>query len=320
MNWNPLSAIYGSVVGARNALYNRRWLRGSTLQGSVISVGNLSAGGSGKTPFVILLGELLKARGIRFDVLSRGYGRQTRGVLLVDPGGLPRDFGDEPLLIARRLQTPVVVGENRYEAGRFAEARFGPQIHLLDDGFQHRGLGRDFDIVLVTPEDARDRLLPAGRLREPLRALQRADAVVLTSGSSPESFPLEGKTVWRVRRGIVTENAGQSIPPRPVVFCGIARPQNFLLQLRAAGVDPIAEAFFRDHHAYAEKDVRDLLELRQRSGAGGFITTEKDAVNLGGYLDALAPLAVVPVKMELADAANAVDTILRVIEERHRRS
>jgi tetraacyldisaccharide 4'-kinase len=181
-------------------------------------------------------------------------------------------------------------------------------------------LGRDFDIVLVTPEDARDRLLPAGRLREPLRALQRADAVVLTSGSSPESFPLEGKTVWRVRRGIVTENAGQSIPPRPVVFCGIARPQNFLLQLRAAGVDPIAEAFFRDHHAYAEKDVRDLLELRQRSEAGGFITTEKDAVNLGGYLDALAPMAVVPVKMELADAANAVDTILRVIEERHPRS
>jgi tetraacyldisaccharide 4'-kinase len=320
MNWNPLSAIYGSVAGARNALYNRRWLRASTLQGAVISVGNLSAGGSGKTPFVILLGELLKARGIRFDVLSRGYGRQTRGVLLVDPGGLPRDFGDEPLLIARRLQTPVVVGENRYEAGRFAEARFGPQIHLLDDGFQHRGLGRDFDIVLVTPEDARDRLLPAGRLREPLRALQRADAVVLASGSSPESFPLEGKTVWRVRRGIVTENAGQSIPPRPVVFCGIARPQNFLLQLRAAGVDPIAEAFFRDHHAYAEKDIRDLLELRQRSEAGGFITTEKDAVNLGGYLDALAPMAVVPVKMELADAANAVDTILRVIEERHPRS
>ena len=172
----------------------------------VISVGNLSAGGSGKTPFVILLGELLKARGISFDVLSRGYGRETRGVLLVDPGGLPRDFGDEPLLIARRLQVPVVVGEDRFEAGRFAEKRFGAQIHLLDDGFQHRGLARDFDIVLVTPEDARDRLLPAGRLREPLRALRRADAVVLASGAAAESFPLEGKTVWRVRRGIVAQN------------------------------------------------------------------------------------------------------------------
>ncbi|MGA7925844.1 MAG: tetraacyldisaccharide 4'-kinase [Candidatus Sulfotelmatobacter sp.] len=316
MNFHPLSAVYGAVVGARNALYDRRLLRSRSLSGTVISVGNISTGGSGKTPFVILLGELLKARGIPFDVLSRGYGRTTRGVLLVDPGGLPRDFGDEPLLIARRLQTPVVVGEDRYEAGRLAESRFGAQIHLLDDGFQHRGLARDFEIGLVTPDDARDRLLPAGRLREPLRSLERADAVVLTSGASPESFPLAGKTVWRVRRGIVA----QDVPARPIVFCGIARPQNFLLQLRAAGIDPVAEAFFRDHHAYAEKDIRDLLQLRLRSEAGGFVTTEKDAVNLGGYLAALAPLVVVQVKMELADTANAVDTMLRVIEERRRHS
>jgi tetraacyldisaccharide 4'-kinase len=316
MNWNPLSTVYGGVVAARNALYDRRWLRAPALQGPVISVGNLSAGGSGKTPFVILLGELLKGREIRFDVLSRGYGRKSRGVLLVDPGGLPRDFGDEPLLIARRLRVPVVVGEDRHEAGRFAEEKFGPQIHLLDDGFQHRGLARDFDIVLVTPEDSRDRLLPAGRLREPLRALRRADAVALTSAAAAESFPLGGKIVWRVRRGIVAQN----IPARPVVFCGIARPQNFLLQLRAANVDPAAEAFFRDHHAYVEKDIRDLLELAKRSEAGGFVTTEKDAVNLGGYLAAMAPLAIVPVKMELADAANAVDTMLRVIGERRRRS
>ncbi|MGD0270256.1 MAG: tetraacyldisaccharide 4'-kinase [Candidatus Sulfotelmatobacter sp.] len=316
MNPNPLSAIYGAVVRTRNALYDQKLFRSQRLQGSVISVGNISTGGSGKTPFVILLGELLKARGIPFDVLSRGYGRNTRGVLLVDPGGLPQDFGDEPLLIARRLQVPVVVGEDRYEAGRFAESRFGAQLHLLDDGFQHRGLARDFDIVLVTPEDARDRLLPAGRLREPLRSLQRADAVVLTSGASPESFPVAGKMVWRVRRGIVTQNLAQPVPARPIVFCGIARPQNFLLQLRAAGIDPIAEAFYRDHHTYTERDIRDLLQLRQRSEAGGFVTTEKDAVNLGGYLDSLAPLAVIPVKMELADAANAVDTTLGVINER----
>jgi len=316
MNWNPLSAIYGGVVGARNALYDCGVLQARSLQGPLISVGNLSAGGSGKTPFVILLGELLQARGIKFDVLSRGYGRKSRGVLLVEPGGLAQQFGDEPLLVARRLQAPVIVGEDRYAAGQFAEQRFGPQLHLLDDGFQHRALARDFNIVLVTPEDARDRLLPAGRLREPLRALHRADAVVLASGAAPEAFPLKGRTVWKVRRGIVPQN----IPERPVVFCGIARPKNFLLQLRAAGIDPVAEAFFRDHHAYAEKDVRDLLQLRERSEAGGFVTTEKDAVNLGGYLDALAPLAVVPVKMELADAANAVDTMLRVIEERRRRS
>jgi len=312
---NPLSTIYGSVVAVRNALYDRGLLRARRLQGGVVSIGNLSAGGSGKTPFVLLLGELLKARGVKFDVLSRGYGRQSKGVRLVDPAGLPQEFGDEPLLIARKLQVPVVVGEDRYEAGHFAEAKFGAQLHLLDDGFQHRALARDFDIVLVTPQDATDKLLPAGRLREPLPSLRRADAVVLASGASAESFPLRGKVVWRVRRGLIPMN----VPPRPIVFCGIARPQNFVLQLRAANIEPVAEAFYRDHHAYTEKDVRELLELKQRSEAGGFVTTEKDAVNLGGYLSALAPLGVVPVKMELADAANAIDTMLHKINERNPR-
>ena len=181
-----------------------------------------------------------------------------------------------------------------------------------DDGFQHRALARDFDVVLVTPQDAKDRLLPAGRLRESLPALRRADAIVLASGASSDSFPLVGKLVWRVRRGIHPQN----VPPRPVVFCGIARPQNFVLQLRAASIEPVAEAFYRDHHAYSEKDVRELLDLKQRSEAGGFVTTEKDAVNLGPYLSALEPLTVVPVRMELSDAANALDTMLRRIEER----
>jgi tetraacyldisaccharide 4'-kinase len=260
----------------------------------------------------MLLGELLKSRGVNFDVLSRGYGRNTRGVLLVDPAGLPQQFGDEPLLIARKLQVPVIVGEDRFEAGSFAESKFGPQLHLLDDGFQHRALARDFDIVLVTPQDASDRLIPAGRLREPVTSLARADAVALSSGASPDSFPLAGKLVWRLRRGILPKN----IPSRPVVFCGIARPQSFVLQLRAANIEPVAEAFYSDHHAYNEKDIRELLSLRQRSEAGGFVTTEKDAVNLGPYLSALEPLAVVPVKMELSDAANALDTMLHKIAER----
>jgi tetraacyldisaccharide 4'-kinase len=309
---NPLSYIYGGVVRARNALHDRGVFHAQRLHGAVISVGNLSAGGSGKTPFVLLLGEMLKARGIKFDVLSRGYGRKSSGVRLVDPAGLPQEFGDEPLLIARKLHVPVVIGESRYAAGCFAESKFGSQLHLLDDGFQHRALARDFDIVLVTPQDANDRMLPAGRLREPLSSLRRADAVVLASGASAESFPVEGKLVWRVRRGIVP----QTVPARPVVFCGIARPQNFVLQLRAANIEPVAEAFYRDHHTYVEKDIRELLALKQQSEAGGFITTEKDAVNLGPYLGALSPLSVVPVRMELAEAANAVDTILRKIEER----
>ena len=311
-----LSTIYGSVVRARNALYDRGIFRARRLQGPVISIGNLSVGGSGKTPFVILLGKLLKARGVEFDVLSRGYGRTSRGVLLVNPGGASSQFGDEPLLIARRLEVPVILGEDRYQAGAFAEGKFGPRLHLLDDGFQHRALARDFDIVLVSADDARDRLLPAGRLRESCQSLRRADAVVLTAGASPGDFPLDGKLAWRVRRGI----APTKVPARPVAFCGIARPQSFLLQLRKAGIEPAAEAVYRDHHAYTEKDIRELIALRSRSEADGFVTTEKDAINLGGFFSALEPIAVVPVTMDLVDAANAVDTMLRIVRERKNRA
>jgi tetraacyldisaccharide 4'-kinase len=309
---SALSAVFGAAVRTRNALYDRGWLPARRLQGPVLSVGNLSVGGSGKTPFVILLGELLAKRGVAYDILSRGYGRATRGVHFVDANGSPREFGDEPLLMARKLGVPVIVGEDRYAAGLAAEKRDGPRLHLLDDGFQHRSLARDFDIVLVTPEDARDRLLPAGRLREPLASLARADAVVLTAGASAEAFPLAGKTVWRARRGITLED----VPPQPVAFCGIARPRSFFAQLRTAGIEPAGEAVFRDHYAYTENDVRELLQLSQQSGAGGFITTEKDMVNLGALASALAPLSVAKVRMELQDAGTAIDAMLSVIRDR----
>lgn len=310
-----LSALFGAGVQARNALYDRGTLRAQRLCGPTISVGNLSVGGAGKTPFVILLGELLQARGIAFDVLSRGYGRSSRGVAFVDPQGSPRDFGDEPLLIGRRLGVPVIIGEDRHAAGLAGEHKLGPRMHLLDDGFQHRSLARDFDIVLVTGDDVHDRLLPAGRLREPLASLRRADAVVLSSAVKPEDLPLDKQLVWRTRRDIVLREP----PPTPVAFCAIARPKQFFLQLRFAGCEPAAEAAFRDHHAYTQSDVHDLMQLRERCQGGGFITTEKDAINLGELKSQLQPLAVVPVKMELVDAAAALDCMLAVIAERHSR-
>jgi tetraacyldisaccharide 4'-kinase len=307
-----LASLYGKGVGLRNRLYDGGTLKQGKLQGPVVSIGNLSVGGSGKTPFVILLGGLLKQRGIKFDVLSRGYGRRTTGPMAVDPNGTAVDFGDEPLLIARRLGVPVVVGEDRLQAGQLAEETFGPQLHLLDDGFQHRALARDFDIVMVTPEDVADQLLPAGRLRENLTSLSRADAVVLTSGFSSDGFSAFAKIMWRMHRGISAKNA----PEHPVAFCGIARPQNFFMQLRLAGVQPAAEANYRDHHAYTEQDIRDLLQLKERSEADGFVTTEKDEINLGPHITGLQPLTVIPVQMELADAANVVDTMLRLVQER----
>jgi tetraacyldisaccharide 4'-kinase len=308
------AAIFGLGVTVRNVLYDHGILRARRLRGAVISVGNLSVGGTGKTPFVLLLGELLLARGVKFDVLSRGYGRRGRGVAVVECDGTRDEFGDEPLLIARKLNVPVVVGKDRFEAGMFAEERFGPEMHLLDDGFQHRGLARDFDIVLLNTEDAQDRLLPSGRLREPLSSLRRADAVVLTNDVPRELFSTDGKLLWRVRRGI----AAVDVPARPVAFCGIARPKDFMAQLRAAGISPVAEVIYRDHHAYGERDIADLRRAFERNNGNGFVTTEKDAINLGQLRSALEPLSVVPVMLELEDADNAVDTMFRVILERKR--
>jgi tetraacyldisaccharide 4'-kinase len=308
----PLSALYGTVVNARNTLYNRGTLPARRLWGPVVSIGNLSVGGSGKTPFVILLGELFVQRGIALDVLSRGYGRKTTGVAVVNPDGSAADFGDEPLLIARRLGVDVVVGVDRYQAGVLAEKRWGPRLHLLDDGFQHRQLAREFDIVLVSSRDAQDSLLPTGRLREPLSSLSRADAVVLTNDDSPDGLGLTTQLLWRACRGIVPPKT-----PEPCfAFCGISRPETFFTQLQAAEVVLTGTRTFRDHHRYTEADVQQLLRLRQQSGAPAFVTTEKDAVNLNEHLQTLRPVHVVPVRMQMDDPDAALDAMLATIAER----
>jgi len=313
---NPLAALFGAAVRTRNAFYDRGMITVRRLEGPVASIGNLTVGGSGKTPFLILLGELLKQRGIAFDVLSRGYRRQTQGVAIVDPSGSARDFGDEPLLIARKLGVPVVVGEDRHSAGEMAEATFGPQLHLLDDGFQHRRLARDFDIVLVTATDAQDSLLPAGRLREPVSSLSRADAVVLTNDASADGLQLRDQLLWRVRRDTIVPVTKEPC----IAFCGIARPQEFFVQLRVAGIAIAATRNFRDHHPYAEADIRELLELRNRHGAPAFVTTEKDAINLADHLQALQPLHVVPVLMQLEDVEAALDDMLATMAQRRQRA
>jgi len=313
---NPLAAMFGAVVRTRNEFYDRGMITVRRLAGPVVSIGNLTVSGSGKTPFLILLGELLKQRGIAFDVLSRGYRRQTQGVAIVDPSCAARDFGDEPLLIARKLGVHVVVGEDRHSAGEMAEATFGPQLHLLDDGFQHRRLARDFDIVLVTATDARDSLLPAGRLREPISSLSRADAVVLTNEMSSDGLRLRNQLIWRVRRAIIVPETKQPC----IAFCGIARAQEFFAQLRAAGIAIAATRSFRDHHPYKEPDIRELLELQKQHGAPAFVTTEKDAVNLGAHLQALQPLHVVPVLMQLENAEAALDTMLATIAQQRQQA
>lgn len=314
-----MSAIYGAAIAARNALYDREVFKSRRLDWPVVSVGNIRAGGTGKTPFVIALGKLLQERGIAFDILSRGYGRDNENAIkLVEPQGSPAEFGDEPLLMSQKLGVPVIVGADRYAAGKFAEKMFadmkpahgGKWVHLLDDGFQHRKLHRDFDIVLVSETDATDALLPSGRLREPLSSLKRAHAVVLMEDAAPSDLPLKDQQIWRTKRKLTVPE----LPPRPVAFCGIARPQSFFDDLTAAGVELAAQVSFDDHHRYLESDVQRLRILREQKKAGGFVTTEKDLINLQRLkpesLRQLQPLNTVSMELVIDQPEEMVRTIL----------
>ena len=276
---DPLTWLFAQAVRMRNARYDNGRAPVSRLRLPVISVGNLSVGGSGKTPFVQTLGRRLSAQGIGYDVLSRGYRRHSRGVLRVDPAGPAELYGDEPLLLARSLGAPVFVGEDRYLAGLAAEAwakQSGAptRLHILDDGFQHRQLHRNFDIVLLAPGDLRGSLLPFGRLREPLSALGRADAV-----AAPEELAslLAGPNVWYVHRRLVLR---EPAPSRPLAFCGLAQPRQFWESLAGIEIQPVATYAFGDHHRYTARDIALLKRLARQYEANGFVTTEKDLVKL----------------------------------------
>jgi tetraacyldisaccharide 4'-kinase len=339
---NPLSAIFGTGVALRNTLYDRGVFKTYKLSRPVVSVGNISLGGSGKTPFVMALGQLLKARAVAFDVLSRGYGRRSASTAVVDPKGTPEHFGDEPLLMARKLDVPVIVGADRYRAGLLAEQKYASQLHLLDDGFQHRQLHRDFDIVMVPASDLEDTLLPAGRLREPISSLRRADVVVSDRGESapPEtvssalgradSLHAVGKgmqvgkppaapslhvlpvEVWRMKRNVYLDETSK----KPLAFCGIARPQQFFVHLQELGIELSGTISFSDHHRYTENDLSRLLGARSNTGADGFITTEKDAINLGQLAGRLQPLQIAQLRLTLEDPEQALSTLLSTLERR----
>ncbi len=313
------SRIFGSLVRARERAYAEGRLGVARLPAPVISIGNLSVGGSGKTPTVIALGKLLRARELRVDVLSRGYRRASRALAVAERGDEDvNQVGDEPRLIAQRLGAPVLVHPDRFRSGLEAERRYATQIHLLDDGFQHRQLARSFDLVLVSPDDLDGRLLPAGRLREPPAALARAHAIVWVTPQAvtdPEAelaaarerlAPFTPAPVFLAHK--------QPLPPdlpegaRPFAFCGLARPESFRQTLAELGIAPAGWRAFRDHHHYSGTDLRQLRAAARAAGADGFITTAKDAMNLGGGLE---NLAVVEIEMRISDAPALVALALR---------
>lgn len=321
---------YRGLLGARDWLYARGVLRSRRLACPVISVGNLTVGGTGKTPAVELVVRTLAELGCRPAVVSRGYGRRTHGVEIVADMASIRldaeDAGDEPFLLARRLPgVPVVVGGNRYEAARRAVDRFGATVIVLDDGFQHRTLRKDLEIVMARARRpwGNGRLLPGGPLREGLEALRRADLVVATGAARPEDAAEVVEAVSAYAPGVPVLaaryapvecwEAGGMRPvslarlrgARLLAFAGIATPAAFAETLAEAGVVVGELVRFADHHWYTPDDMAALEARAASQGLDALVTTEKDWVRLRRLAAAVRPLYVLTVGLALLSGDDA---------------
>jgi tetraacyldisaccharide 4'-kinase len=315
---------YRGLLGAREWLYGRRILRSRALPCRVVSIGNLTVGGTGKTPAVEVAVQTLAALGHRPAVVSRGYGRSTRGVQIVaDAASIsldPEESGDEPFLLARRLPgVPVVVGSNRHDAARVAIEKFGVTAIVLDDAFQHRTLRKDLEIVMTRARRpwGNGRLLPAGPLREPLASLARADLVVATGalglGDAREVVeavdehaprvpvltatlvPSECWEAGRMRSVSLAELGGK----RLAAFAGIASPAAFAETLTSTGAVVAELSEFADHHWYSADDVTRLDARAAELGVDALITTEKDWVRLRRLRLPSRPLYVLSIRLVL---------------------
>ena len=274
----------------------------------MVSIGNIAVGGRAKTPLAGYVARRLRDMGERPAILSRGYGRRDAadGVVVVrDATGIRADLacaGDEPLMLARELDgVSVLVGADRYLAGRLAEHHLGCTVHVLDDGFQHFPLHRDADLVVVAERDVTEpRTLPLGRLREPVDALERADALIALDDVADAALTVlaqGGRRVWQARRRV------QSTPaPHPIVaVAGIAEPAPFFAALRMSGWKIAGELTYRDHHRYSLGDLARMCAAARDAGAAAIITTDKDLVRLLPYRPFAVPIVSIPLTLELDD-------------------
>lgn len=301
---SALSGIYGRVARARRAWYQQP-SRQRRLERTVVSIGNLAVGGSGKTPVVAAVTRILQDMGERPAVLSRGYGRRSQAALVVVSEGRGplvgvADSGDEPQMLARALPgAALVVSADRYKAGRWAETELHATVHVLDDGFQHVRLARDIDMLLVSAADLDEQVLPAGRLRESIDTASFADAV-LVPGSAAERARVEAVVhASQVFEVVPTSAAlrrihpfGDTIAPaapgRVVAVAGIARPERFFASLKSSGFDVADALTFRDHHWFDERDIERVEDAARAAGTLQVVTTEKDAVRLEPYVSTRA--------------------------------
>ncbi|MFQ5481078.1 MAG: tetraacyldisaccharide 4'-kinase [Thermodesulfobacteriota bacterium] len=303
----PLSYLYEAGVRTRLGLYRAGALRPKSLPCKVISVGNITAGGSGKTPLAMYVARYLMKRGARVVIISRGYGGSLKGTAIVsngsDDGGIllgPGEAGDEPVLMAHRLKgVPVVLGADRYAAGLLAIKEFSPRVIILDDGFQHIRLARDLNILLVDGSLPLSgaRLLPAGPLREPVSACRRADLVLVKGGSLNDrdkellsGYGIQSTGFVYTPSGATDLATGETLTlaelkQTPLLgIAGIARPKSFFTTLQGQGLKVVGTISYGDHHPYGAEDMSSMREKMKTCGAAALITTEKDGVKLAALV------------------------------------
>jgi tetraacyldisaccharide 4'-kinase len=317
----PLARLWEGAARGRAALYAGGFLARYQLKKPVVSVGNLSTGGTGKTPFVLWLWHELAARGVRASVLTRGYRREDiREPLLFTGSEGSERAGDEVRLLLQAGVRPVGVAGRREIAGMAIEAGEAGEpvdIHLLDDGFQHLSLVRALDIVLLdcTRPPWEYDLLPAGRLREPLAALGRANIIVLTRAYGWTNVAeLERQVREHCPRALVTraisEVSGVSREIGPAfAFAGIGNPKAFFDDLGRAGVEVIDSLSFWDHHRYTAADRDRIASRAKQCAAVSIVTTEKDAMNLGGEIP---NLVVAGARLVIDHGDEIIENVLQV--------
>lgn len=296
----PLNPFYRFIIFVRNRLYNYGFIKLKELNAKVISVGNLSVGGTGKTPLTEYLASYLMTRDKYVAVISKGYKRSADDICVAEFGFKnenavlnPENFGDEGLMLLDNLSNInggkgiLVVGDNKTRAAKFAVAKFKPEVILLDDGFQHRKLIRDLDIVLLNPKEGK-RMLPAGNLREPFRTVKRCDIVVINKKFEDiEEIPKKLK--FKIYVDAVYEFEGfynlkgeklDGKDIKAIGFCGIADPESFnnLLKIRNIRLDDFR--VFPDHHNYKPEDMNLLMSILESKQSHCLITTQKDFVRL----------------------------------------
>jgi tetraacyldisaccharide 4'-kinase len=306
--WVP-AKLYELGVRLRVAAYETDYLKQKRLDAFVIGIGNVTVGGTGKTPMVEYIARYLKSEDQRVAILTRGYGRKSSGLRVINKQASEsksaksyKEYGDEPLMLARALpDVSIVINKDRHEAGRWAETNLGSEVLILDDAYQHLSLARDLNILLIDATDPFGdfEIIPFGRLREPLYAIKRADAIIVTRADRPfdqgqvnaiikyfcgDKVPV--MYVYSVITRLSHLETGESYEASEfrgwnmAALCGIGNPQAFTDDILQAGMNIVSENFFADHYAYTQKDIDRVISEARASGADAIITTEKDAVRL----------------------------------------